>query len=317
MNKLFLMKNPELFQGGKYLSQNKNYFEGWYFKNTSGKNSISFIPGISIDKNGEKAFIQIITNDASYFVEYDIESFKYSFFPFSIQIANNFFSKESITVEIEDKTQNINIHGNLKYLGSENIKTSIMNPNIMGPFSYIPFMECNHAILSMKNSIRGSISINNEKIDFINGIGYIEKDWGCSFPKSYIWCQGNNFKDAKASFMLSIADVPFKALSFKGLISVLIIDQKEYKFTTYNNAKILECNIDENSLNITLKHSDYILNIKSECDNAKKLIAPVKGSMNKEILESITSAISVTLKRKSDVIFNDISINCGLEIVKE
>ena len=48
MNKMFLMKNPDLFQGEKNLNTNKNYFEGWYFKNTNNIESISFIPGINI-----------------------------------------------------------------------------------------------------------------------------------------------------------------------------------------------------------------------------------------------------------------------------
>ena len=232
MNKLFLMRNPDLFQGEEYLNTNKNYFEGWYFKNTNNENNISFIPGINIDKNGKKAFIQIITNNTSYFINYSINEFYYSYYPFYIKIGNNIFSKQGIYVNIRDNTQNINIYGKLKYLNSKNINTNIINPNIMGPFSYIPFMECNHAILSMKNTIQGSININNKEINFNNGIGYIEKDWGCSFPKSYIWCQGNNFKEANASFMISIADVPFKCFSFKGVICIFKIDNKEYKFTT-------------------------------------------------------------------------------------
>lgn len=43
MNPLFLIKNPDLFQGEKYLNTNKNYFEGWYFKNTNHEKGISFI----------------------------------------------------------------------------------------------------------------------------------------------------------------------------------------------------------------------------------------------------------------------------------
>ena len=56
MKKLFLMKNPELFQGEKHLKENKDYFEGWYFKITNVNYSISFIPGINIDAK-EKIFI--------------------------------------------------------------------------------------------------------------------------------------------------------------------------------------------------------------------------------------------------------------------
>lgn len=190
-------------------------------------NGISFIPGINIEKSEPKAFIQVITNNTSYF----------------------------------------------------------------------------HAILSMQNNANGSININNYEMKFDNDMGYIEKDWGCSFPKTYIWCQGNNFQKSNASFMISIADVPFKMFKFKGVICVLLLDDKEYKFTTYNNAKLAEYDINDNSLNITLKKGEYYLNVKSTFDRGQKLAAPVKGGMSKDIFENISSLITVTLRQGDKTIF--------------
>lgn len=315
MKKLFLMKNPELFQGEKYLETNKNYFEGWYFKNTNGKNGISFIPGISINEEEKRAFVQIVTVDHSYYVSYSIEEFEFSFDPFWIKIGNNFFSKDNIHIDIKDDSQRLVVYGDIEYSSNKNIDVDFLNPNIMGPFSYIPFMECNHAILSMKSNSNGLININDHKIKFKNGTGYIEKDWGCSFPKSYIWCQGNNFKDSDSSFMISIADIPFKVFSFRGIICSLIIDNKEFRFATYNNAKLIKYDIDEDSLDITLKKGRYYLNLKSEYAIGHKLFAPVKGKMEKDIFESISAIITVTLKKDELVLFSDTSINCGLEIV--
>lgn len=103
MNRLLLIKNADLFQGEKFLNKKKNYFEGWYFKNINLDKGISFIPGINIDDVGAKAFIQIITNDTSYFVDYDIKDFKFNYAPFYIQIGNNSFSKENINIEIVQK----------------------------------------------------------------------------------------------------------------------------------------------------------------------------------------------------------------------
>lgn len=168
MNKLLLMKNAELFQGAKYLNKKKSYFEGWYFKNTNLQKGISFIPGINVGNKRAKAFIQIITNNKSYFVNYNIEDFKFNHDPFYIRICDNSFSKEAININIKDKSQNLKIHGDIKYSNSKNINTNIFVPNIMGPFSYIPFMECNHAIINMQNTINGCISINDEEIYFNN-----------------------------------------------------------------------------------------------------------------------------------------------------
>lgn len=317
MKKMFLIKNPDLFQGEKYLKNNKNYFEGWYFKNINNNNGIAFIPGININKEEKKAFIQIITNESSYFIDYNINDFTFCLNPFYIKIKNNFFSKNGIHIDINNEEKNIKIYGNVKYSNVININTNFLNPNIMGPFSYIPFMECNHAILNMKNKTNGIINVNNKKIDLNNGIGYIEKDWGYSFPKSYIWCQGNDFINTNASFMLSIANIPFKIFEFKGIICDLIIDDKEYKFTTYNNTKITNYDISDNKLNITLKKGNYFLNISSNYDDNFRLLAPVKGKMEKGIFESISSVITVTLKRNDEIIFTDTSKNCGLEIVCE
>lgn len=311
------MRNPELFQGENFLDTNKNYFEGWYFKNTNNNEGISFIPGININSNEKNAFIQIITNDSSYFVNYNIKDFQFQHNPFSIKIGNNSFSKDSISIDIADVSQNLKVNGNIQYSNSKNIKTNVFKPNIMGPFSYVPYMECNHSILSMKNSVSGLIDINNKKISFDNTNGYIEKDWGCSFPKSYIWCQGNSFKnEPNASFMFSIADIPLKFISFTGVIAVLIIDDQEFKFTTYNNAKLVQYDVTDNSFDIILKKGNYYLNIKSASNDGLKLSAPVKGKMDKDIFESISSSVNVTLKYEDAVIFSDTSLNCGLEIVR-
>ena len=314
MNRLFFIKNPDLFQGEKNLTENKDYFEGWYFKNTNKENSISFIPGINIENKSPKAFVQVITNDTSYFVNYDIKEFDFSHEPFAIKIGDNLFSKEGIHIDI--KTEELNINGDIKYTNNKSIDTNFMNPNIMGPFSYIPFMECNHAILSMQNKADGSIDINNKKFKLDDDMGYIEKDWGSSFPKSYIWCQGNNFQKSNASLMLSIADVPFKMFKFRGVICVLLIDDKEYKFTTYNNARLVDFDVNDDFLNVTLKKGDMYVSVQARYNNAQKLSAPVKGKMGKDIFESIVSTITVTLKQSDNIIFSDTSTNCGLEIVK-
>lgn len=128
------MKNPHLFQGKKYLDTNRNYFEVWYFKNTNNETGISFIPGININDKDKKAFIQIIIKESSYFINYNINDFKFSFKPFYFKIKDNYFSKNGIHIDIKEDTQNLKIYGDIKYSNSQNINTDFFNPNIMGPF---------------------------------------------------------------------------------------------------------------------------------------------------------------------------------------
>jgi len=315
MNKLFLIKNPEVFQGEKYLNGNKNYFEGWYFKITSKKGVMTFIPGISINSNEKKAFIQVVTNNNSYYIDYDIRDFLFSYSPFYVKIGSNYFSRDSIKIDINDNGQKVRVYGKIEFSCSKNIEVRKISPNIMGPFAFVPGMECNHAILSMRNVVKGSMNINSKKILFDKGIGYIEKDWGCSFPKSYVWCQGNNFLNSDGSFVLSIAVIPFGLFNFRGVICSLIVDGIEYRFATYNGARVISYDVKDNMLYICLKRRDYCLEVVANCDGGFRLSAPVKGKMDKDIIESISSDIRVTLKKNEKVILDDTSINCGLEIV--
>ena len=103
MKKLYLIKNPNLFQGENYLKKSKtNYFEGYYFKNISNDFGISFIPGINIVGEKKEAFIQIITNNESWYISYDINDFEYNNDPFWIRIGNNYFSDNRVHIDIKD-----------------------------------------------------------------------------------------------------------------------------------------------------------------------------------------------------------------------
>ncbi|MGN1182788.1 MAG: tocopherol cyclase family protein [Faecalibacillus sp.] len=315
MNKILLMKNPELFQGRKQLKSHKQYFEGWYFKNTNFHEGISFIPGVNVDGKKSHAFIQIITSETSYYVKYDISDFSYQDYPFRIKIKKNIFTKKEVIIDIKDKKQKLEISGHIKYKNNLNIHSSFFQPNIMGPFSYLTFMECYHAILSMKNNIDGIIKINGHIIQFQNDKGYIEKDWGYSFPKTYIWCQGNSFLKKEACFMISIAHIPFHHLSFNGLICVFIFNGKEYRYTTYNHSKIIKYQIKNHSLDIVLKRKNEQIHIQANGNEKFMLTAPTNGQMKKKIYESLTAKITVSLIKDNDIIFHDTSQFCGLEIV--
>ena len=69
-------------------------------------------------------------------------------------------------------------------------------------------------------------------------------------------------------------------------------------------------------LDIMLKKANYYLNIKSTNCEGTRLYAPVKGKMIKDIIESISSVITITLKKNNTIIFSDISLNCGFEVVQ-
>lgn len=315
MKNSYLIRHPECFHGEKSLHATSNYFEGWYFKISNGIDVISFIPGINIENGNYSSFIQIITKKNSYFLRYSFQDFSFSNSPFFIKIANNFFSLNEINININNSFQMLNIEGNIHFYNCTSISSNFFAPNIMGPFSYFPFMECNHAVLSMKSSVSGSLNFNGNLINFNNGAVYIEKDWGTSFPSSYVWCQSNEFLAFPANFMLSVAKIPLGVLNFTGIISDISFENKEYKFTTYYGSKLKKYDVNNNSIFIEIQQGNKTLSVSSISENSNFLLAPSNGKMKKEIFESISSKINVQIKEKDKIIFSNSGFNSGLEIV--
>ena len=303
----------------------RSYFEGWYYKQVTKdmKNTISFIPGVSFSKYGCKSFVQCIHLDANneiktYNIDYKITDFKYCDNPFNVWVSNSSFDMTGISININSRQLRAN--GKINFKDITSIRATLLNPNIMGFFSYIPFMQCNHGVLSMNHSLIGEININGNKIIFTGGKGYIEKDWGRSFPKKYVWIQSNHFSNPTLSLFCSIAHIPFGVTEFTGFICNLTFGNKEYRFATYNNSRLVINKTNKKQMceevYIVMTNSKYTLQIKAKLDKSSKLIAPNMGAMNKNIKEGLGGCVSIRLSNsKGNIILEDKSLKAGIEIV--
>ncbi len=311
---------PNVFQGSL---KKKFYFEGWYNKivDSSANHIYAIIPTIALNKKEKTshAFIQYLDgiNTSVEYIKYRLEDFEnLSNKKYEIQIGKNYFSLERIHIDIDQ--QNHKIKGDLEYLNPILWPKKFLQPGVMGWFSYVPFMETYHGIVSMNHEIRGTLTIDGEFINFDNGKGYIEKDWGKSFPSAWVWTQSNHFSNPNLSFMFSIAKIPFLGMKFNGFLSALWYEGDFYKFATYTRAKIKSLDILPDILHVIVEDKKYTLDFEV----AKKgigsglLKAPKVGVMSGHIAESINSKIRLKLfdKRKDILIIDDLGVNAGLEI---
>ena len=176
-------------------------------------------------------------------------------------------------------------------------------------------MECYHGIVNMSHVISGSLTINGTPTDMAGGEGYIEKDWGKSFPQSWIWMQANHFETRGVSLMFSVARIPWLGRSFIGLISFLKTPNGFYRFATYNGGKIERLRIDADRITIRLKNAANTLEINATYTQGGILKAPKNGMMHREIEESITAEVTVALAdRKGNTLFDGSSNRVGMEL---
>jgi hypothetical protein len=168
----------------------------------------------------------------------------------------------------------------------------------------------------MDHLISGKLFLKDADIDFDNGRGYIEKDWGRSFPSAYFWMQSNHFSKSGISIKCSVAKIPWIRNSFIGFIAGVWLHNMLIRFTTYNRSRLLKSFADESNVEIVLENKDYLLEIIAHRDKATSLASPIRGFMEGRIEESMTSAIEVVLteKKTNSIILNDMGKNAGLEV---
>lgn len=314
------IRSPILLQ---WNNKKKNYFEGWYYKQVSQdmKAAFSLIPGISVVDEDPHSFIQYIYTDEQAgkrkmktgYLRYSLDEFITTENPFTIRIGGSVFSETEILVDLADPE--INLKGTIALGPFTTIKKSIMMPDIMGFFAYIPGMECNHGIISMNHKLHGAFTTNEKTIDFSGGKGYIEKDWGTSFPKKYIWIQCNSFKNEDVSLSCSIANIPLLRKNFFGFICCLICGGMEYRFATYNNSTFhIDC-LSDTKISFVFRNKDAELRVEAKPAGAGALVAPQNGKMQQVIKEGLSGEVEIQLlNKKEGIACRDVGNMAGIEI---
>lgn len=310
--------NPARYQG----SPNKSvHFEGWYFKMIDYNECCLYavIPGVFINRNNtdSHSFIQIfdgINNHSCYF-RFPIDDFQSRDNVFDIQINANHFSSEKMVLDL--KNASFEIHGELQFTDLISWPGTIISPGIMGWYTWVPFMECYHAIVSLHHKIHGALSINRKQIDFSKGTGYTEKDWGKSFPDAWIWCQCNHFNETHVGFTGSIAIIPWIRRPFPGFIFGLWYQGRLYRFATYTGAKLVHLEINDKQVTFMIKQKQLSLEVTAYQQKTGFLQAPTINGMTHQISETLQSIIEVKLTSGTGfgkrILFNDVGRHAGFE----
>jgi tocopherol cyclase len=312
--------NPEWFQGTK---NRKNYFEGWYFKlvDASEEHVLAVIPGLALGstKQDSHAFIQVLngnTGDSDYY-RFSIDNFNPSVTKFEVTIGTSYFSADTLKLDLTNT--NHKIRGELRFENVVPYPKKIRSPGFMGWGSFIPFMECKHGMVSMSHTLQGALEIDGNRIAFDGGKGYIEKDWGHSFPSLYIWMQSNHFTTQDVSFMLALARIPWLHFTLTGFGCVLWYNNRFYTFATHTGAKITRYEKRDKWVRITIEDKRFVLNVEGIQDIVWELKSPARGTMTESIFESLTATLHLTLyaktKKVKRLLYEDSGRNAGLEIM--
>ena len=280
------------------------YFEGWYFKhqNPQGQ-TLALIPAFHIDGEGHRtASLQVISKDQAWWVECLEAQLKVSRQPFQVQIGQSSFDSQGINLHIQQ--DGLSLCGILRYG-----PFTVLQSDIMGPFRFFAEMQCSHGIISMGHSLSGTLELNGERLDFSDGIGYIETDRGRSFPSKYLWTQCIWGGLEPGSLMLAIATIPLPVGGFTGCICSVFYGGREYRLATYRGVKIEAWS----SAGAIIRQGKYRLEVELLNERRQPLRAPVEGRMERIIHESLCAEVRYRFWYGNNLLFQHTDPNASFE----
>ena len=308
---------PELYHGH---TRRPPFFEGWYYKLVSADESErwAIIPGIfrSRDPDREHCFVQVLNGStgAAAYHRYPVDSFLASRDEFDVRVGPNRFTDRRVLLDIPDG--DIPVSGEVSFGPLLPWPVRLASPGVMGPYTFIPRMECNHGVLSFDHPLEGTLRASGRQVVFTGGRGYMEKDWGASFPEAYIWMQSNHFPGGGSSFFGSIAVIPWLRGAFPGFIAGFHHDGNLHRFATYTRARTTDLQIHDHEVVWSMSDRTYELTVRAERAQAGLLLGPTREDMASRVGESMQAVLHVELRNRKDttVIFAGAGRNAGLEV---
>lgn len=248
-----------------------NYFSGMYFKQRGQNGTVAVIPALHRADGEVYGSIQLLTEQDNYFLLFrdkPAESRKGEY-----RIGPSLFSTDGI--HLEASGSEVVAAGDLRF-------RNLTEPqcDAMGAFRFLPFMECRHAVYSLRHKVDGCLTINGKTYFFDGGDGYMEGDSGRSFPRKYLWTQ---CLFPEGSVMLSAAEIPYLGLRVKGALAMLLFRGRQYRIATDRGARILRLSPDC----VALRQGDLFLSAERLSGGGAPLRAPRSGAMTRTVREQL------------------------------
>lgn len=290
---------PENFHYHHLLHRKSNHFEGWYFKlvDAEERQPYAFMIGVFLGED-RHAFIQVLDGRTgrSVYHRFDVREFSAAHDRFDVRIGRNRFHAGGLSVELgrSDRTAEDAMRGEIKLGEWTRFPSSLLSPGAMGPYSFVPFIQCNHGLLSMDHALHGTLEVQGKPISYDRGRGYLEKDWGSSFPTGYTWAQCNHFDSPATAVTVAVATSPFLGMKLHGFVAGFLFRGQVHPFRAYMGSVIEHLQITDTEMQLRLRNRTHRLEVSVQKKSANAvLLAPYEGKMRERVAETMSSTMEL------------------------
>ena len=115
--------------------------------------------------------------------------------------------------------------------------------------------------------------------------------------------------------MCAVATIPLKLIRFTGVICVLRIGERQYRFATYNGAHVVRFIRSGGAATVELERKGSRLVIEARDTEFGHLQAPTRTGMDRRISESISANFHIEMRHQGDIMLRG-QYTGGLEMLE-
>lgn len=275
--------------------QQGNYFEGWFQKIYSAEHNASFIIiyGYATQNSIESfGFIQLLLPDGEprflYFHKNEVscDPTRHVF-----KMGRQILSTEAICIQCND----INIQLNL--LGNKPIRTL---KNSMGYTYFVPGLPCYHAVLNPSHQVSGTIQAGQHHYSLDRATGYLEKNWGNSFPKSYFWMHAVDPLNPKISMLFSRAEIKWMGYNFIRHVGYFNNDGSALDLRLFKDFQLRTAAAEQNQRLLRLGTKEVQLEVGIKHGKKVMFKGPANGNLSRTIPHHADAQVEVSLNQNGN-----------------
>jgi tocopherol cyclase len=270
--------------------ERNKFFEGWFQKVYSKAHKASFILiyGYATHNSDDAfGFLQILipnqTPEIVYFpkneVSCDIEQHIF-------RMGKNLLTTELIRIE----TNGLSIKLNLK--NTDPFRTF---KNSMGYTYFIPNLPCYHSVLNSAQSVSGEIKHQGKCYTLDHEMGYLEKNWGTTFPESYFWVHAIDPNNPAISLLFSRAKIVWLGKTYIKHVGYLRFDGQQIELRALKNVTVSNSNMSPENRIVQIRSASAQLDLALEFGREVLFKGPKDGALSRMIAHQTDARIKVSL----------------------
>jgi hypothetical protein len=270
--------------------ERNKYFEGWFQKVYSKEHNASFILiyGYATQNSDDHfGFLQVLVPDQepeiAYFPKYEVSC---DIEQHIFRLGHNLLTKESI---------HINTHSFSIDLKLKNLHPLRTFKNSMGYAYFIPNLPCYHSVLTTAQNVSGEIQHNGVYYSLNNGMGYLEKNWGTTFPESYFWIHAVDPNNPARSLLFSKAKIVWLGKTYIKHVGYLCLDGQQIELRELKNFSVSNSNVSPENQIIQMRSASAQIDLSLDYGREVVFHGPKDGALSRLIQHKTDVKIEVLL----------------------